>query len=140
MKLNINSQEVSNIVGYANVNLTDKVSLSSINDIMDFSCEEIIIDKSINVIKHSEAIDLLLSVLPKLSIGAKIHITQVDVEMLFLTWNLEQINDVLPVLNSYIKLSTIDQIMEQNSIEIISKEMSQGLINIIGKKIDNETN
>ena len=141
MKLNIIDSKDREITGYNNINLLSKTYVSQISEIMDYSCEEIIISECVNTLAEKEFRELLPLLCSKLSSSnGSINISTYDIEYLCTLANKTQhLNAILPKINSCITAGELINMLKVYSIHILSLSSSGGLLNIVGTKVIHET-
>ena len=139
MKLNIIHSKEMEITGYKNINVLDASSLSGVNSCDDYSCEDIIIATSVNLLSRDDACQLIDTLFKKLSMRGTINISVFDLDYLFTLNSSQQINDTLPRIKCYITLENLKQIVAENNAKIVSLTSLEGVLNIIGTKIFDET-
>lgn len=141
MKLNIINDKNLEITGYNNIDLLSKTYLSQISELIDYSCEEIIVSECINALEEKELHELFQLLCTKLSLNGEINITTYDIEyMCTLTDNTKNLNAILPKINSFISAGELKQVVNAYNIHIMSLSSLGGLLNMVGLKVAHETN
>lgn len=145
MKLNVTYENKNEISGYQNINIEDAASLSSLSETPDYSCKDIILNESFNLIDKTQALQLLTTLCQKLSINGKITINVIDFESLCIDFinghdNPQTTNDLVAKIKHVSKIEDLVNLMNSYNISISSIHYANYMAHIHGEKIVNEQN
>jgi predicted SAM-dependent methyltransferase len=137
MKIQITEGQGKNVEGYNNIHITH--SAGSLPQIVDHSCEEVVLNNSLSKLARQESLEVLQLACSRLRLGGKIAIYDVDVKSLCRKYVNKEIDQTemskeLLDLTNCIEINEVRNILKQHGSVLESCGIKGYQYEIIGHR------
>ena len=141
MKLHITESKDKNIEGYQNINVSS--ALGTLPEIVDHSCEEVILNNSLSKLERQEALQMLELACSRVRMGGKVSIYDIDIKTLCVEYLNRRISQVDMSQELYdtancIEINEIRKIVNRHGIVVESCYVKGYQFELVGYRKNNE--